>query len=92
MTSTLLQSLAVYAVVACCAAYAAWTLAPAALKRFVAGALLARSSALRASPRLQALARRDGGCGTGCGGCAGAGRTDRRAAKDATKVRIVRRP
>lgn len=91
MTSTLLQSLAVYAVVACCAAYAAWTLSPAALKRFIANALMARSRTLRASRRLQALARQDGGCGSGCGGCAGSGQPDRGAVKQ-PKVRITRQP
>lgn len=92
MTSALLQSLVVYALVTCCAGYAAWTLSPAALKRFVANALMARSRTLRASPRLQALARQDGGCSSGCGGCAGSGRADRRAVKKTTKVRITRQP
>ena len=51
MMGTLLQSLLVYAVVACCTVYAAWTLAPASLKRMVAIALIARSPYLRASRR-----------------------------------------
>ncbi|WHZ12066.1 MAG: hypothetical protein OJF60_002507 [Burkholderiaceae bacterium] len=88
MTSALLQSLLVYLVVACCAAYALWTLSPARLKRFVANALMARSQALRASRRLQALARDEGGCGSACSGCADRAQPS---GKTPPKVRIVRR-
>jgi hypothetical protein len=90
MPSALLQSLVVYAVVACCAAYALWTLAPTRIKRFVAKALMARSSTLRGSRRLQALARQDGGCGSACGGCAGSGR-EQPSDQRPPKIRIVRR-
>lgn len=70
MTSHALQSLLAYAVVACCAGYTAWTLAPAGLKRLVATALMARSRYLRSSRRWQAWAQQKGGCGSGCSGCA----------------------
>ncbi|WP_420821452.1 DUF6587 family protein [Rhodoferax sediminis] len=66
---TVLQSLLVYAVVACCTVYAAWTLAPASLKRRFATALMAMSPHLRSSRRLQGWAQQKGGCGSGCSGC-----------------------
>lgn len=88
MTGTLLQSLVVYALVACCAVYAAWVLSPAALKRFVANVLMARSRRLSTSRRLQALARQEGGCGTACSGCADPARPS--VAKP-PKIWIVRR-
>lgn len=71
--STAWEALLVYAVVACCTVYAAWTLAPARLKRFVATALMARSRYLRASRRWQAWAQQKGGCGSGCSGCGSSG-------------------
>ena len=64
-----LQALLVYAVVACCTVYAAWTLAPASLKRLVANALMARSQYLRSSHRWQAWAQQKGSCGSGCSSC-----------------------
>ena len=69
---TLLQSLLVYAVVACCTVYAAWTLAPASLKRFIATALMSQSQYLRSSRRWQRWAQQKGGCGSGCSGCSSA--------------------
>ena len=90
MMGTLLQSLLVYAVVACCTVYAAWTLAPASLKRMVATALMARSPYLRSSRRWQAWAQQKGGCGSGCsGGRSGPART---AANEKTvKVKFIKR-
>lgn len=81
MTRDILQSLLVYAVVACCAVYAAWTLAPAGLKRLVADALMARSRYLRSSRRWQTWAQQKGGCGSGCSGCGSA------AARSANKTK-----
>lgn len=49
------EALTVYALVAACAAYSAWRLAPAALKRRV--------------NQWRGVAVVDAGCGSGCGGC-----------------------
>ena len=91
MMGAVLQSLLVYAVVACCAVYAAWTLAPASLKRLVATALMARSPTLRASRRWQAWAQQKGGCGSGCSGCA-SGAAPGAAHTKATKIKFIKRP
>jgi hypothetical protein len=64
-----LQSLVVYVVVALCAVYSVWMFLPASLKRRIATALMARSSRLRSSRRLQTLAQKQGGCGSGCDSC-----------------------
>jgi hypothetical protein len=69
MMGILLQSLLVYVVVACCTVYAAWTLAPASLKRRCATTLMGKSQYLRSSRRWQAWAQQKGGCGSGCSGC-----------------------
>ena len=90
MDSATLQALLVYAVVACCSVYAAWTLAPASLKRLVATALMARSKYLRSSRRWQAWAQQKGGCGSGCSGCgSGAARTPANA--KTVKVKFIKR-
>ena len=91
MMGTLLQSLLVYAVVACCTVYAAWTLAPASLKRFVATALMARSPYLRSSRRWQAWAQQKGGCGSGCSGCS-SGAAPTATTTKPVKIRFVKRP
>ena len=70
MTSDALRTILVNAVVVCCVVYAAWTLAPAGLKRLVADALMARSRYLRSSRRWQAWAQQKGDCGSCCSGCA----------------------
>ncbi|MGH8819662.1 MAG: DUF6587 family protein [Rhodoferax sp.] len=89
MHSSTWQALLVYVVVACCAVYAAWTLAPASLKRLVVTALMARSKYLRSSRRWQAWAQQKGGCGTGCSGCSGgAARTP---AEKTVKVKFIKR-
>ncbi|MFI5445419.1 DUF6587 family protein [Polaromonas sp. UC242_47] len=64
-----LQSLVVYTVVALCAVYSVWIFLPASLKRRIATALMASSSRLRSSRRLQTLAQKQGGCGSGCDSC-----------------------
>jgi hypothetical protein len=69
MMSIPLQSLVVYVVVALCAVYSVWLFLPASLKRRIATALMARSSRLRSSRRLQALAKKQSGCGSGCDSC-----------------------
>ena len=85
---TTLQALLVYGVVACCTVYAAWTLAPASLKRLVANALMARSKYLRSSRRWQAWAQQKGG--SGCSGCgSGAARTPANA--KTVKVKFIKR-
>jgi len=61
------QLIVVALVVAACAIYAAWTLAPRALRRRVAGALLGRGWPARIEQFLQRHARADDGCG--CDGC-----------------------
>lgn len=91
MMDTTLQALLVYAVVACCTVYAAWTLAPASLKRLVATALMAQSQYLRSSRRWQAWAQQKGGCGSGCSGCSSeaapaAGKTK------SVKIKFIKRP
>ena len=90
MTDTL-QALLVYALVACCTVYAAWTLAPAGLKRLVAAALIARSRTLRSSRRWQAWAQQKGGCGSGCSGC-GSAATPSAGKTRPVKIRFVKRP
>lgn len=89
MMYTLLQALLVYAVVACCTVYAAWTLAPAGLKRLVAAALMARSPYLRASRRWQAWAQQKGGCGSGCSGCSSGAAP---AAAKTKTIKFIKRP
>ncbi len=91
MMDTALQALLVYAVVACCAVYAAWTLAPASLKRLVASALMARSHYLRSSRRWQAWAQQKGGCGSGCSGC-GSGAAPASGKTKSAKIRFIKRP
>jgi hypothetical protein len=91
MTSDTLQTLLVYAVVACCALYAAWTVAPASLRRLVATALMARSRYLRASRRWQAWAQQKGGCGSGCSGCGGTVAHSADKTKP-VKIRFINRP
>lgn len=84
MMDTILQSLVVYAVVACCTVYAAWALAPSSLKRRFATTLMARSPSLRTSRRWQGWAQQKGGCGSGCSGCSSG------AAPTAAKIKPVR--
>ncbi len=91
MMGATLQALLVYAMVACCTVYAAWTLAPASLKRLVATALMARSQYLRSSRRWQAWAQQKGGCGSGCSGCSSeatpaAGKTK------SIRIKFIKRP
>ncbi|RZJ26510.1 MAG: hypothetical protein EOO54_02555 [Haliea sp.] len=64
-----LQNLVVYAVVAVCALYSLWIFLPAALKRRLAAALMARSQRLAGWRFLQRAAQPAGGCGSGCGSC-----------------------
>ncbi|HXE23115.1 MAG TPA: DUF6587 family protein [Rhodoferax sp.] len=91
MMADTLQALLVYAVVACCTVYAAWTLAPASFKRFVATALMARSRYLRSSRRWQAWAQQKGGCGSGCSGC-GSTATPPAGKTKPARIRFVKRP
>ncbi|MDR3453203.1 MAG: hypothetical protein P4L96_10435 [Rhodoferax sp.] len=91
MMDTTLQALLVYAVVACCTVYAAWTLAPASLKRFITTALMAGSPYLRASPRWQAWARLPGGCGSGCSGCS-SGAVPSAAPSKTVKIKFIKHP
>lgn len=62
----ILQNLIVALLVLGSTGYAAWTLAPKALRRRIATALL-RHPRLASLPALQKLARAPGGCG--CDGC-----------------------
>lgn len=62
-----LQHAAVTLLVPACAAYAAWKLAPAALKRGAARRLLGRPLPAPLARAVQRAARADGGCG--CDGC-----------------------
>ena len=80
------QSLIVAALVLGSFAYASWTLMPAALRRRLAGALLAWP-ALRGQAWLQRAARPAGGCG--CDGCDSA--PLKGPAGAAQPIRIVRR-
>jgi len=61
------QVVLVSLVVAACAAYAVWTLAPRAVRRRVAGALLGRAWPERIERLLQRHARTEDGCA--CDGC-----------------------
>ena len=85
------QALLVYAVVACCTVYAAWTLAPASLKRLVAAALMARSQYLRSSNRWQGWAQQKGGCGSGCSGCS-SGAAPAAGKTKSVKIKFIKRP
>ncbi|MDO9361256.1 MAG: hypothetical protein Q7T70_19980 [Polaromonas sp.] len=69
MTLPPLQDLLVYAVVALCALYSLWMFLPAAVKRRLAAALMARSKRLAGWRFLQRAAQQPGGCGTGCDSC-----------------------
>ena len=55
--------------VALCAVYAAWTLAPAALRRALVRRLLTLPLPSAWRQRLATAARTPGGCAAGCGGC-----------------------
>jgi hypothetical protein len=63
------QAIVVAVVVAACAVYAAWTLAPRAARRAVASALLKRTWPAPVTRVLERHARADSGCG--CDGCDG---------------------
>ena len=91
MMADTLQALLVYAVVAFCTVYAAWTLAPASFKRLVAAALMARSPTLRSSRRWQAWAQHKDGCGSGCSGC-GSAATPTAGKTKPVRIRFVKRP
>ncbi len=69
MTPTPLEALLVYAVVVLCALYCLWVFCPMSLKRRTAQALMTKFARLRSSRKLQSLAQRQGGCGSGCGSC-----------------------
>lgn len=73
MTHQLIEALLVYALVALCAAYCLWIFLPAGLKRRAAAWLMTRFTGLRDSRALQALARQQGGCSSGCSGCSKGG-------------------
>jgi len=73
MMPTALEAVVVYAVVALCAVYCVWLFMPAAMKRWMAHALLRRFPRLEASTTLQAATRDPAGCGSACGNCASAG-------------------
>lgn len=62
-----LQTLAVAAIVPACALYAAWKLAPSALKRRAARRLLGAPLPAPIARALQRTANTSGGCG--CDGC-----------------------
>jgi hypothetical protein len=64
------QAIVVAVVVAACALYAAWTLAPRAARRALANALLKRTWPAPVMRVLERHARADGGCA--CDGCDGA--------------------
>jgi hypothetical protein len=90
MTHKLLEALLVYTLVALSAAYCLWALLPAGLKQRAAAALQTRFPGLQASRTLQALARPQAGCGSGCGSCASKPASARPAQRE-HKIELFRR-
>lgn len=56
-------------VVALCSVFCVWLFMPAAMKRWMANALLRSFPQLEASSTLQAVTRDPAGCGSACGNC-----------------------
>ncbi|MDP1885059.1 hypothetical protein [Polaromonas sp.] len=88
---SLLEALAVYALVVLCAAYCLWIFLPAGLKQRGARALMAHSGRLQASRTLQALAQPAAGCASGCSGCGSEAAAPAQAAR-VHHIRWARKP
>jgi hypothetical protein len=84
------QAIVVAVLVAACAVYAAWTLAPRAARRALAGALLKRAWPAPVVRFLERHAQADAGCG--CDGCDAAEKRAPAAPGGAQPVTFHRKP